>query len=197
MATSAVVFRTSTVLLSLLSVLLSASGCASTTAKTRSDPAPLAIPEPPPRLIEPLPEVAEMPPPEPERRDPAPAAPRVTRPPRDTQAARPDPKPDPTKPSDLVVVEGPVPSAPRAELRTPETADEEEAARGVRETLDRASKTLARIDYRTLGKEGQEQYNTAKRFMEQAEEALRARNPIAAKYLAEKADTLAKGLTGR
>ncbi|MGH9313322.1 MAG: hypothetical protein ACRD1S_09000 [Vicinamibacterales bacterium] len=176
---------------------MSASGCASTTAKTRSDPAPLAIPEPPPRLIEPLPEVAEMPPPEPERRDPAPPAPRVTRPPRDTQAARPDPKPDPAKPSDLVVVEGPVPSAPRAELRTPETADEEEAARGVRETLDRASKTLARIDYRTLGKEGQEQYNTAKRFMEQAEEALRARNPIAAKYLAEKADTLAKGLTGR
>lgn len=198
MATSAVGFGTSTVLLSLLSVLLSASGCASMTAKTRSDPAPLAIPEPPPRLIGPLPEVVEIAPPEPERRDPVPPAPRVTRPPRDSQAARPDPKPDPAKPAEKVpVLEGPVPSAPRAELRTPETADEEEAARPVREMLDRASKTLARVDYRTLGREGREQYDTATRFMEQAKEALSARNPIAAKYLAEKADTLAKGLTSR
>jgi hypothetical protein len=197
MAPSAGVFRTSTLLLALLSVGLGASGCASTTAKTRSDPAPLAIPEPPPRLIEPLPEVAEMPPPEPERHDPVPPAPRITRPPRDTGAARPDPKPDPAKPVEPPpVVETPIPSAPRAELRTPETANEE-MSREVRDTLDRASKTLGRVDYRTLAKDGQEQYNTAKRFMEQAEEALRARNQIAAKYLADKADTIAKALTGR
>ena len=68
---------------------------------------------------------------------------------------------------------------------------------GVREILDRASKALGRVDYRKLAKEAQEQYNTATRFMEQAKEALQARNQIAAKYLAEKADTIAKELTGR
>jgi hypothetical protein len=186
--------------LALLAVL--AGACASATAaNSRSDPMPLAIPEPPPRLIEPLPEVAELPPPEPVRREPTPTVPRISRPARDNGAAgRSDPKPEPAKPAEPApVVETAVtgPPAPRPELRTPETADEEEAARQVLHTLDRASKTLAKVDYRTLGKDGQEQYNTAKRFIDQAEEALRARNQIAAKYLADKADTIAKGLTGR
>jgi histone H3/H4 len=187
--------RASIPLLGLVCVLSGAAACASTKAQTRSDPTPLEIPEPPPRLIEPLPEVAEMPPPEPERRDPVPPAPRLTRPPRDAgQASRSEPKPDPAKtPDPIPAVEVPPPAAPRAELRTPDPVDDQ----GVREILDRASKALGRVDYRKLAKEAQEQYNTATRFMEQAKEALQARNQIAAKYLAEKADTIAKELTGR
>jgi hypothetical protein len=185
-------------LLAVLSLGASAA-CASATAKARTDPAPLSIPEPPPRLIEPLPEVEELPAAEPERRE-APAPPvRSSRPNRENGSSREtktvenpkpvEPVPEPPAPA--------LPPAPRAELRTPEMADEDATARKVRETLEAAAKTLAKVDYRTLGKEGQENYNTAKRFMEQAEEALRARNPIAAKLLADKADTIATALTGR
>jgi hypothetical protein len=184
-------------LLAVLSLGASAA-CASAAARARTDPAPLSIPDPPPRLIEPLPEVAELPAEEPERPEtPAPPV-RSSRPnrengSRETKAAE---NPKPVEP----VPEPPAPAlppAPRAELRTPEMADEDATARKVRDTLDAAAKTLAKVDYRSLGKEGQEQYNTAKRFMEQAEEALRARNQIAAKYLADKADTIATALTGR
>jgi hypothetical protein len=200
MRTSGSVFRASVLGLTLLGLGAAASGCASRTVQARTDPSPLAIPEPPPRLIEPLPEVVEIPPPEPARPEPAPPAPRINRPPRDPGQARssPDPKPDPAKaPESLPAVEGPPPSAPRAELRATESGDELAAERGVKDIIERAKRTLEKVDYRTLGKEGQEQYNTAKRFGDQAEEALKARNLIAAKYLADKADTIAKELTGR
>jgi hypothetical protein len=200
MRASGSVFRASVLSLTLLGVMAGAAGCGSKTVKARTDPSPLAIPEPPPRLIEPLPEVVEIPPPEPARPEPAPPAPRINRPPREPGQARtnPDPKPDPAKaPDPLPAVEGPVPSAPRAELRVTESGGELAAERGVKDIIDRAKRTLDKVDYRTLGKDAQEQYNTAKRFADQAEEALKARNPIAAKYLAEKAETIAKELTGR
>jgi len=189
------VLRASIPLLGLVCVLSGAAACASTRAQARSDPAPLEIPEPPPRLIEPLPEVAELPAPEPERRDPVPPAPRLPRPARDVgQASRSEPKADPAKaPDPIPAVETPPPASPRAELRTPDPVDDQ----GVRAILDRASKALARVDYRKLAKEAQEQYDTATRFIDQAKEALEARNQIAAKYLAEKAETIAKELTGR
>jgi hypothetical protein len=195
MASPGVILRAALPLVGLVCALSGAAACASTQAHTRSDPAPLEIPEPPPRLIEPLPEVAEIPAPEPERRESVPPLPRPARPKSEVaQANKSEPKPDPAKPSEPIPpVDPPAPTPPRAELRTPDPVDDQ----GVREILDRAQKNLDRVDYRTLAKEGQEQYNTAKRFMEQAKEALNARNQIAAKYLADKADTIAKELTGR
>jgi hypothetical protein len=156
---------------------------------------PLEIPEPPPRLIEPIPEVAEIPAPEPERRESVPPLPRPTGPKREgVQANRSEPKPDPAKPIDPVPTpEPPAPAPPRAELRTPDTVDDQV----VNQTIDNARRMLDRVDYQKLGKEAQEQYNTAKRFMDQAKEALAAKNLIAAKYLADKAETIAKDLTGR
>lgn len=188
-------------LICLLAALTLAGGsaCARATAKARTDPAPLAIPQPPPRLIEPLPEVEEFPTVEPERRETPPPPPRTTKP-RDNGAPRSEPKADPKPPETAPPAEVPPvppPPAPRAELRIPEVADEDKAARKVRDTIASAKKTLEKVDYQTLGKEGQEQYNTAKRFMDQADEAMKARNHIAAQYLADKAETLAKGLTGR
>jgi hypothetical protein len=191
----AVAFRAPLALLGLVCLASGAAGCASTRAQTRSDPAPLEIPEPPPRLIEPLPEIAEIPAREPERRDPTPTAPRRPPPAREpSQASRVEPKPDAAKPPDPIpAVDPPAPAAPRAELRTPDTVDD----RTVNQVLDNAKRMLERVDYQKLGKEAQEQYNTAKRFMDQASEALNAKNLIAAKYLADKADTIAKELTGR
>jgi hypothetical protein len=193
--TSAVAFRASVNLLGLVVLLSGVAACASTRAQSRTDPAPLEIPEPPPRLIEPIPEVAEIPAPEPERRESVPPLPRPTRPTREVaRTDRTEPKPDAAKPTEPVpTLEPPPPAAPRAELRTPDSVDDQE----VREILDNAKRMLDRVDYQKLGKEGQVQYDTANRFREQADEALRAKNQIAAKYLAEKAEKIAKELTGR
>ncbi|HXH07876.1 MAG TPA: hypothetical protein VNI83_14925, partial [Vicinamibacterales bacterium] len=86
---------------------------------------------------------------------------------------------------------------PVPELRTPETADDQQASRQVRETLERARGLLQQVDYRRLGQEARAQYDTAKQFMDHAEEALRVRNYVAARYLADKADTIARQLSGR
>jgi hypothetical protein len=141
---------------------------------------------------------------EPPRREPSTAAP-PTRPTRQQRengtSAKAEPKPESAKPEPAPVEPAPAPalpaSPPRGELRTLETVDEEAAARAVRDTLDSAAKLLAKVDYRSLRREGRQQYDTAKRFIEQADEALSTRNHIAAQYLAGKAETIAKGLTGR
>lgn len=182
-------------LLGFICLVATAAACASARGQTRTDPTPLEIPEPPPRLIEPLPEVAAIPAPEPERREAVPPLPPRTRPPREAVPAnRIEPKPDASKSSEPIpAVEPPPPAPPRAELTTPDSVGD----KNVREIIDRASRVLGRVDYQKLAKEGQEQYNTGMRFIEQAKEALEARNLIAAKYLADKADTIAKELTGR
>jgi hypothetical protein len=196
MESRAMILRAALPLVGLVCALSGAAACASTRAQTRTDPTPLEIPEPPPRLIEPLPEVAEIPTPEPERRESVPPLPRPAPRGRDVaQANRSEPKPEAAKPPDppIPAVEPPAPSPPRAELRTPDTVDDQ----AVNQILESAKKMLDRVDYRKLGKEGQEQYDTAMRFRQQAQEALSARNQIAAKYLADKAEKIAKELTGR
>jgi hypothetical protein len=189
------ILRVSLPLVGLVCALSGTAACASARAQTRTDPAPLEIPEPPPRLIEPLPDVAEIPAPEPERRESVPPLPRPAPRNRETGPAnRAEPKADPAKaPDPIPTVEPPPPAPPRAELLTSDSMGD----KAIREIIDRASKALGRVDYQKLGKEGQEQYNTGRRFIEQAKEALDARNQIAAKYLADKADTIAKELIGR
>jgi hypothetical protein len=56
---------------------------------------------------------------------------------------------------------------------------------------------LNRIDYRALGKDAQAQYDIAKRFTEQAEEALQNKNVQFAEILADKAAALAAQLLKR
>jgi len=65
----------------------------------------------------------------------------------------------------------------------------------IRTTLTDASRRLGRIDYRSLSVEGKAQYDIAKRFVEQAEEALVAKNLLFASQLADKASVLAALLT--
>ena len=62
----------------------------------------------------------------------------------------------------------------------------------------RARRTiLNRIDYRALNADARTQYDTAKRFVTQAEEALRAKNLVFARNLADKAAALAAQLAGK
>jgi hypothetical protein len=82
-------------------------------------------------------------------------------------------------------------------LRTVETPDEAKALQLLNETISRAGRTLSTIDYRALPRPSQIQYDMAKRFIEQSEEAMKTRNYTAAQLMAEKAATIAKELAGR
>jgi hypothetical protein len=181
----------------LISILSLATACATAHAKTPVERPPLDVPPVPPRVIEPATPVE--PPPEPVGDLPAtPANPR----PRPQRETREVPKPE-TKPPDTTPVETPPatttppPQPAVAPLRTPTSADGAEAARRVREVIDRATKTLNTVDYRALNTEQRTQYNNAKLFIKQAEEAAKAANFEFATGLAEKAEKLAKELQGR
>jgi len=175
-------------------------GCARSRPSTAPTPVALNVPPPPPRVISTPPEpvapteatTLERPAPARPVRASRPAVARndngrnatdasrveaVTEPP--TAPATPEPSPAPT---------GPL-------LRTPQTADETEAGRRTREVLGRAKSLLERVVVGTLGTQARQQHATALRFVEQAEQAMVDRNFVLATYLADKAETLAKGLS--
>ena len=85
--------------------------------------------------------------------------------------------------------------APAPLLRTPQTADESNAERRTKDVLGRAAQLLDRVNPATLGQQARQQHETARRFVEQAQQALVERNYVLASYLADKAETLARGLS--
>ncbi|NOT45132.1 MAG: hypothetical protein HOP14_11075 [Acidobacteria bacterium] len=68
------------------------------------------------------------------------------------------------------------------------------AERAVRDLLTRASRDLTRVDYGRLSSDLRAQYDLSKRFVQQAEQAIRERNFLFASTLADKAASLATGL---
>ena len=180
-----------------------ASGCSRATAKTSPDNPPLETPAPPPRDVEPI--DTETPAPVPLPQEPARNAPRLrpapsTQQPRENRTEPPKietPKPEPQPPA---AAEPPKPEeAPRppTTLQTMPTTAEGEVERSVHATLRRASADLNRVDYRTLNADARNQYDTAKSIIRQANEAIRAKNLLFAKNLADKAAALAAQLAGR
>jgi hypothetical protein len=89
------------------------------------------------------------------------------------------------------------PPKPAANLQTTPTQAEVEVERNVRTSLARANAELNRIDYRVLNADARTQYDTAKRFIRQADDALKTRNLVFAKNLADKAVAMAAQLGGR
>jgi hypothetical protein len=170
------------------------SGCARARAKTVPTLPPLDMPAPPPRIVLPMQAEAEVQEPlpaaeEPRRPQPPPTRPRATPPARDASAA--EPPPPATAP--------PVPAAPPAPntvLQTTPAAEQGEVERGIRATMTRATAELNRIDYRVLNADARSQYDTAKRFVQQADDAIRMKNLPFAKNLADKAAALAAQLGG-
>jgi hypothetical protein len=157
----------------------------------------LDVPAPPDRDIKPA-EVEA--PPSPQPPEPAPESPRA-QPPRPRPAPREQPRPAEPKPEPPTgpakpAEEAPKPPPPNTLQTTPATA-EGELERGVRATITRASNELNRIDYRVLNADAKLQYDSAKRFIRQADEAVKAKNLVFAKTLADKAATIADQLTGR
>jgi hypothetical protein len=176
-----------------------ASGCATTQARVAADPPPpLAVPEPPPRIILP----PDPTPPLPVEEAPVPTAP--TRAPRPRPSVpRPD-RTDPPRPAETVSAEAPKPA--NGQEAAPQTTPGPTigmqpgsgAAEGaVRQLLGRAQDDLGRVDYAALSNALKAQYDTAKRFIILGEQALKEQNLIYAGTLADKASAIAAVLLRR
>jgi hypothetical protein len=150
------------------------------------------MPVPPPRVFAPVeeeeplaagPVVPETPateaPSVPQRRPPR----RAANPPEE----KPEPAPQPPQPA----------PEPQRELRAATAPADAEADRKIRALLTTASRNLMNVDYQKLSLAGREQYQQAKDFGEQANEALTQRNYVFAETLADKAAKLASELLGR
>lgn len=187
--------------ISALLLVIAAAGCSRLHAKSTPDEPPLAVPTAPPRDVEPT--DAEAPPPLPMPKEPARRAPatRPTPPPPSpkpeapkTEAPKPEPPkpdtPEPPKPEEA-------PKSPPTTLQTTPSGAEGELERSIRASLTRATGDLNHIDYRALNADARTQYDTAKRFVHQAEDAIRAKNLVFAKNLADKAAALAAQLAGK
>jgi hypothetical protein len=187
---------TATLLLACVPLL---AGCASFTGKTKpSDRPDMAVPPPPPHVVPITPEpiiepVADVP--------AAPSSTPAARPPR---TARENPKPAATEAKPEAKPETPVPDttppppvtppAPAPQLRTAESGA---AEAGVRASIEHTKNMLSGVDYRRLSTSRKKVYDDAKRFIQQAEDALKVGNAVFAQSIASKAEILAKDLSGR
>lgn len=140
--------------------------------------APSTVDDVPSRAPDPI-APAQQPPPPPARADRGEQqAPARTEAPAETPAAAPAPAPTP----------------PPA-LQT--TANTTEAEQRTRVALENANRDLRRIDVRRLNPDAKSQYDIARRFVQQAEEALKDRNAVFAEQLADKAAQIAALLQKR
>ena len=168
-------------------VLLTASlGACAAKAQVRTE-APLPTLDPPP----PPPRVVAIYTPEPE---PIPLTPAVepappVRPPSRPARAEQKPEAPANSPEPVESAARPVP-APSLTL-TPTPGSESQTAAAIRDLLGRATRDLSRVNSASLNNDGRAQYDTARRFIQQAEEALKARNIVYAGKLADKAATMA------
>jgi hypothetical protein len=124
--------------------------------------------------------------------------------------ARPTPtaqqKPGPTRtetqradaqPSDAPPSTEPSRAPQTATLQTIPASQQGQMQRSIRVHLDSAITNLNRVDYRALSAEGKANFEQARRFIAQAEGALRTKNLVFAATVADKAATLAAQLAGR
>jgi hypothetical protein len=179
--------------------LLPAVGCAKLHAKNTPESPPLEVPTPPPRVVEPP--DTEVPPPVPLPEEPArhpTTGPRRSTPPQprsETPKSEP-PKADQTPPPG----EPPKPTEepkPPVTVQTIPTGAEQEVERTIRAQLSRAGADLSRVNYQALNADARTQYDSAKGYVRQAEDALRQKNLVFARSLADKAATLAAQLAGK
>ena len=185
--------------------VLPLAGCAKLHARNAPDAPPLDVPAPPPRVVE-APDT-DVPPPVPlpeeparhpnaNQRRPAPPAPRPdppkAEPPKTDQSgtSTTTAPPETVKPPEE-------PAHPPATLQTIPAGAEAEVERTIRSQLTRASSDLNRVDYRALNTDARTQYDSAKSYVRQAEDALRAKNLLFAQKVAEKAALIAAQLAGK
>ena len=183
--------------------LLALTGCATAQAKNAADVPALDVPPPPARTIE----VAETDPAQPATlpgepsRHVTPQPPPRRPPPPRTETK--DPKDQNAKPEPPATAssEAPKPAEalrpPPSTLQTTPAEAEGKEDQQIRALLHKASNDLSRIDYQRLNTDARTQYDTAKRFVTQAENALRTKNLVLARSVADKAAALAAQLSGK
>jgi hypothetical protein len=136
-------------------------------------------PPPPPRVVAVYDDEEEEP-------EPAPVAPTTEKPATPARPvarpARPESRVDPPR------AEAGKPAVPP--LLTLKPGSEVQTEQAIRDLLMRVSKDLSRVNVGTLGADGKAQFETAQRFLQQADEALKGKNLVFAGKLADKAATL-------
>jgi hypothetical protein len=167
-------------------VLLTASlGACAAKAQVRSEvEVPLLDPPPPPPRM-----VAAYP--EPEPLPIAPVAEPVAQAKPVPKPPRPEQRPEPVNATPEPVESIPRPAPPPSLTLTPTPGSEAQTVTAIRELMQRAKADLSRVNAGALNRDGRSQYETARRFLEQAEDALTARNIVFAGRLADKAATMA------
>jgi hypothetical protein len=167
-------------------VLLTASlGACAAKAQVRSEvEVPLLDPPPPPPRV-----VAAYPEPEPLTIAPTaePVAPSKPTP----RPARPEQRPEPPANAAEPVESAVRPAPPPSLTLTPTPGSEAQTVSAIRDLMGRAARDLSRVNAGALNTDGRSQYETARRFLQQAEDALKARNIVFAGRLADKAATMA------
>lgn len=109
--------------------------------------------------------------------------------------ARAEPKPSVPAPSpEPAATEAPPSVPPPALTLTPAPGVAAKTEASIRVLLDRASSDLGRVNVPGLSSDGRTQFEAARRFVQQAEEALKARNLVYAGKLADKAAVMAAAL---
>lgn len=163
---------------------LSMGACVKARANTEIVMPELVPPPPPPRIVEAF-ELEPVPTIEPSPVESALAVPPARTPPK--PIARPEPQKIEEAP---VAPEPPAPSAPSLTIKPgPSVQSQTEAS--IRALLDRAQRDLQRVNYAALNADGRAQFDTARGFMQQAQEALKVSNLLFAGKLADKAATMA------
>jgi hypothetical protein len=168
---------------------LAAAACVSAQAKGEPGGPTLAPPAPPPHTVIPV-EIVEEPAAPPAPPLPAPpvqSSPRQRVPKPGNPAEKPVDKPDPAAVPTL-----PAAAVPAPPLQT--TANVNEVEKTIRARMAQARRDLELTDSRALTPERRAQYDTAKRFLLQADDALKVKNLVFAEQLADKAATLAAAL---
>jgi hypothetical protein len=103
----------------------------------------------------------------------------------------------PPPPEEPPVTQSPTAPVAPSTLQTTPLASQAEMIKNIRELLARAHRDLKGVVYDSLNADGKAQFDTARRFADQAEQALKDRNLVFALTLADKAATLARSLAGR
>lgn len=171
----------------LAAVLLAASlGACAAKAQVRTE-AELPLldpPPPPPRVV-----AVYAPAPEPVPTTPAVEAATPVRPP--ARPPRAELKPEPAvatpEPAETTVRSADAPSL----TLTPSPGSETQTLAAIRDLMNRAARDLSRVNAAALNSDGRSQFDAARRFLQQAEDALKARNIVFAGKLADKAATMA------
>jgi hypothetical protein len=170
--------------------LLVAGACASGPASVT---VPLEIPEPPPRIaMDPVPAVVAEEPVVPERPPVTPAEKAAA--PKTPPAAATAAAPQPAAPTVPVTVPEPPRTTPPPELRPAAAAGKTPTAAQVRDSLGRTKQKLDLIQRHQLNAGKRADYDSARRFLSQAETAVKDNNLLLAESSVEKAETLADGL---